>query len=267
MFDIGFQSLSRMLASGMNIKVFVLDTQVYSNTGGQASTSSYMGQNTKMSVHGKVLGGKQEKRKEIAQICMMHPNTYVAQTTCAHYNHFYKSVLGALEYEGPAIVICYTTCQPEHGVADNLAAHQARLAVDSRAFPLLIYDPRKGERIRERLSLQGNPAPKEDWYRHPKTVSQSRLLTLPARKADSPSTSIKTAILRRRYWPPCRIAWRTGGCCKNLPACAKLVGLCPQNRYALYRSPATDHERLATENCLPESGGHRCGQPSTTSIR
>jgi pyruvate ferredoxin oxidoreductase beta subunit len=169
MFDIGFQSLSRMLASGMNIKVFVLDTQVYSNTGGQASTSSYMGQNTKMSVHGKVLGGKQEKRKEIAQICMMHPNTYVAQTTCAHYNHFYKSVLGALEYEGPAIVICYTTCQPEHGVADNLAAHQARLAVDSRAFPLLIYDPRKGERIRERLSLQGNPAPKEDWYRHPKT--------------------------------------------------------------------------------------------------
>ncbi|MCS7166009.1 MAG: thiamine pyrophosphate-dependent enzyme [Gemmatales bacterium] len=169
MFDIGFQSLSRMLASGMNIKVFVLDTQVYSNTGGQASTSSYLGQNTKMSVHGKVLGGKQERRKEIAQICMMHPNTYVAQTTCAHYNHFYKSVLGALEYEGPAIVICYTTCQPEHGVADNMAAHQARLAVDSRAFPLLIYDPRKGERIRERLSLQGNPAPKEDWYRHPKT--------------------------------------------------------------------------------------------------
>ena len=52
MFDIGFQALSRMFASGMNIKVFVLDTQVYSNTGGQASTSSYTGQNTKMSVHG-----------------------------------------------------------------------------------------------------------------------------------------------------------------------------------------------------------------------
>ena len=53
MFDIGFQSLSRMLATGMNIKVFVLDTQVYSNTGGQASTGSFKGQNTKMSVHGK----------------------------------------------------------------------------------------------------------------------------------------------------------------------------------------------------------------------
>ena len=74
----------------MNIKVFVLDTQVYSNTGGQASTSSYTGQNTKMSVHGKAIGGKQERRKEIAQIAMMHPRTFVAQTTCAHINHFYQ---------------------------------------------------------------------------------------------------------------------------------------------------------------------------------
>jgi pyruvate/2-oxoacid:ferredoxin oxidoreductase beta subunit/NAD-dependent dihydropyrimidine dehydrogenase PreA subunit len=169
MFDIGFQALSRMFASGMNIKVFVLDTQVYSNTGGQASTSTYTGQNTKMSVHGKVVGGKQERRKEIAQIAMMHPHTYVAQTTCAHVNHFYKAVLGALEYDGPAIVVCYTTCQPEHGVADNMAGEQARLAVDSRAFPILIYDPRKGNKIKERLSLQGNPAVKEDWFKNPKT--------------------------------------------------------------------------------------------------
>ncbi len=169
MFDIGFQALSRLFASGMNIKVFVLDTQVYSNTGGQASTSTYTGQNTKMSVHGKVVGGKQERRKEIAQIAMMHPNTYVAQTTCAHVNHFYKAVLGALEYDGPAIVVCYTTCQPEHGVADNMAGEQARLAVDSRAFPILIYDPRKGGKIKERLSLQGNPAVKDDWFKNPKT--------------------------------------------------------------------------------------------------
>lgn len=169
MFDIGFQSLSRMLASGLNIKVFVLDTQVYSNTGGQASTSTYMGQNTKMSLHGKQFGGKQERRKEIAQIAMMHPRTYVAQTTCAHVNHFYKCVLGALEFDGPAVINCYTTCQPEHGVADDMASHQARLAVDTRAFPLLVYDPRKGDTIKQRLSLQGNPAVKEDWWTNPKT--------------------------------------------------------------------------------------------------
>src|SRR5947208_2177749 len=169
MFDIGFQALSRLMASGKNIKVFVLDTQVYSNTGGQASTASYTGQNTKMSVHGKAIDGKQERRKELAQIAMMHPRTYVAQTTAAHVNHFYKAVLGALEFDGPAIVSCYTTCQPEHGVADNMAGEQARLAVDTRAFPLLIYDPRKGDTIKTRLSLQGNPAVKDDWYKNPKT--------------------------------------------------------------------------------------------------
>ncbi len=58
MLDIGFQSLSRMLASGMNIKVLVLDTQVYSNTGGQSSTATFMGQNTKFTVHGKAIPGK-----------------------------------------------------------------------------------------------------------------------------------------------------------------------------------------------------------------
>jgi pyruvate/2-oxoacid:ferredoxin oxidoreductase beta subunit len=168
-FDIGFQSLSRMFASGMPIKCFVLDTQVYSNTGGQASTSTFTGQNTKMSIHGKTIAGKQERRKEIAQIAMMHPRTYVAQTTCAHTNHFYKAVLGALEFDGPAIISCYTTCQPEHGVADNMAGEQARLAVDTRAFPLLIYDPRAGDTIRKRLSLQGNPAMKDDWFTNPKT--------------------------------------------------------------------------------------------------
>lgn len=172
MFDIGFQSLSRLLASGMNVKVFVLDTQVYSNTGGQASTSTYMGQNTKMSVHGKAIGGKTERRKEIAQIAMMHPRTYVAQTTCAHVNHFYRCVLDALEFDGPALICCYTTCQPEHGVADNMATDQARLSVDTRAFPLLAYDPRKGDTIRERLSLQGNPAVNDDWWNNPKSGEQ-----------------------------------------------------------------------------------------------
>ena len=77
-------TMSAATASGMPVKVFVLDTQVYSNTGGQASTASFMGQNTKMSVHGKAFGGKQERRKEIVQIAMMHPRTFVAQTTCAH---------------------------------------------------------------------------------------------------------------------------------------------------------------------------------------
>jgi pyruvate/2-oxoacid:ferredoxin oxidoreductase beta subunit len=93
----------------------------------------------------------------------------VAQTTAAHINHFYRAILDANSFPGPAVVVAYTTCQPEHGVGDDQAAHQAKLAVDSRAFPLFTHDPRKGETIRERLSLQGNPDPQEDWTRHPKT--------------------------------------------------------------------------------------------------
>ncbi len=172
MLDIGFQSLSRMLASGMDIKVIILDTQVYSNTGGQSSTGSFKGQDTKFTVHGSAIPGKKENRKEIGNICMMHKDVYVAQTTCAHPNHFYKAVMEANQYPGPAIVNVFTTCQPEHGVADNMAEHQAKLAADSRSFPVFIYDPRKGQRFRERLSLVGNPNVKEDWYIHPKTGEQ-----------------------------------------------------------------------------------------------
>lgn len=169
MLDIGFQSLSRLLATDLNIKVLILDTQVYSNTGGQASTGTYTGQETKMSQHGKSIPGRQERRKEIGQIAMMHPNTFVAQTVAAIPNHFYKSILDAASFDGPAVVSTYTTCQPEHGVGDDMSRHQAKLAVESRAFPVFIYDPRNGETIRERLSLQGNPAQKEDWYTVPKT--------------------------------------------------------------------------------------------------
>jgi pyruvate/2-oxoacid:ferredoxin oxidoreductase beta subunit len=122
-----------------------------------------------MAAFGTVRKGKQEQRKELALIAMMHPNVFVAQTTAAHINHFYKAVMRANEFKGPAVVNVYTTCQPEHGVGDNLASHQARLAVDSRAFPLFIYDPEAGDTIRERISLVGNPAQKDDWYRHPKT--------------------------------------------------------------------------------------------------
>ena len=135
----------------------------------QSSTASFMGQNTKFSVHGKVIQGKVERRKELAQICMMHPNTFVAQTSCAMANHFYKSILGANEFDGPAVVSVYTTCQPEHGVGDNMAMEQSKLAVDTRTFPVLIYDPRKGNKIAERLSLQGNPSDKQDWFIEPKT--------------------------------------------------------------------------------------------------
>ena len=167
MYDIGFQALSRMVASGADVNVLVLDTQVYSNTGGQASTASFGGQVTKLSAFGAAVHGRPEPRKELGRILMAHGEVYVAQTTPAHLNHFYRSILEANEFPGPAVVIVYSACMPEHGIADDAASRQARLAVDSRAFPLFTYDPRRGERMRDRLSLQGNPAMREDWSRTP----------------------------------------------------------------------------------------------------
>jgi pyruvate ferredoxin oxidoreductase beta subunit len=168
MLDIGFQSLSRMLMSGMDIKVLVLDTQVYSNTGGQSSTATFVGQDSKMAAFGKTQHGKSERRKELAQIAMMHPDVFVAQTTAAHMNHFYRAIMAANEYPGPAVVSVYAPCQPEHGIADDASFRQSKHAVDARAFPLLVYDPRAGESLKERLNLQGNPARKDDWYVTPK---------------------------------------------------------------------------------------------------
>ncbi|HEX5589355.1 MAG TPA: thiamine pyrophosphate-dependent enzyme [Candidatus Limnocylindrales bacterium] len=167
MYDIGFQALSRMVASGADIKVLVLDTQVYSNTGGQASTATFGGQVTKLSAYGKALHGRPERRKELGRIIAAHGEVYVAQTTPAHLNHFYRSILDANEYPGPAVIVAYTPCMPEHGIPDDASTRQAKLAVDSRAFPLFTYDPRRGESMAERLSLQGNPALKEDWSKAP----------------------------------------------------------------------------------------------------
>jgi pyruvate/2-oxoacid:ferredoxin oxidoreductase beta subunit len=165
MYDIGFQALSRAVASGADIKIMVLDTQAYSNTGGQASTASFGGQITKLSAYGRELHGRPERRKELGRILMAHGDVYVAQTTTSHINHFYRAVMDANEFPGPAVVIVYTPCQPEHGIADDASAAHARLAVESRAFPLFTYDPRRGASIAERLSLQGNPQIRDDWAR------------------------------------------------------------------------------------------------------
>ena len=157
MYDIGFQSLSRLVASGMDVKVLVLDTGAYSNTGGQASTASFTGQVAKLAAYGKAEHGKQEKRKELGRILVAHGEAYVAQVAASNLNHLYKAVMEANAYPGPAVIIAYAPCMPEHGIADDAANRQAKLAVDSRAFPLFTYDPRRGGSLAERLVAPGQP--------------------------------------------------------------------------------------------------------------
>src|SRR3970282_926670 len=87
MLDIGFQNLSRLLASGKPIRVVVLDTQVYSNTGGQACTSGFTGQVADMSAWGAAQHGKTEVRKELSLIAIAHRGTYVHQSSQASASH------------------------------------------------------------------------------------------------------------------------------------------------------------------------------------
>ncbi|WP_053405808.1 2-oxoacid:acceptor oxidoreductase family protein [Persicobacter sp. CCB-QB2] len=163
MYDIGFQNLSRMMASGKPIKVVVVDTQVYSNTGGQACTSGFIGQVSDMAQYGKVWKGKSEPRKEMGLIAMAHRNTYVLQGTLSNTSHVLEGFIDGLMTKRPALFNIYTTCQPEHGVADDLGAHQAKLAVESRTYPVFKYNPDMGTTAKENFDLDGNPDMDKIW--------------------------------------------------------------------------------------------------------
>ncbi len=163
MYDIGFQNLSRAMMSGKPIKTIILDTQVYSNTGGQACTSGFTGQISDMAQYGKAIQGKQEARKEIGLIAMAHRTTYVLQSAISNPNHMIEGFIQGLMSKRPALFNLYTTCQPEHGVADDLGAVQAKLAVESRAYPLFRYDPDKGKTPEECFDLEGNPDIQKAW--------------------------------------------------------------------------------------------------------
>jgi len=163
MYDIGFQNLSRMMMSGMPIKVLILDTQVYSNTGGQACTSTYLGQVADMTPYGKQIHGKKEHRKEMSVIAMAHRTSYVLQGTISNLTHLIEGYIDGLNSHRPAIFNIYSVCQPEHGVADDASSKQSKLAVESRAYPLYKYNPDLGTTFAECSSLEGNPAIREDW--------------------------------------------------------------------------------------------------------
>ena len=163
MYDIGFQNLSRAMMAGKPVKVLVVDTQVYSNTGGQACTSGFFGQISDMAQYGDAIKGKEEGRKEIGLIAMAHRTTYFLQSTMAYSNHMIEGFVQGLMSRRPALFNLYTSCQPEHGIGDDMGNHQAKLAVESRAYPLFKYDPDRGSTAAECFDLDGNPAIGRDW--------------------------------------------------------------------------------------------------------
>lgn len=136
---------------------------MYSNTGGQACTSGFTGQVSDMAQYGKVQQGKAEIRKEITLIGMAHRTTYMMQGSSSNSTHLIESFIEGLNARRPAVFTIYSPCMPEHGIADDSAQHQSKLAVESRAFPLIRYNPDKGILPEECFDLDGNPSIDTDW--------------------------------------------------------------------------------------------------------
>src|SRR5271166_2190846 len=164
--DIGYQNTSKVILQNRpNVKVVMLDTQVYSNTGGQNSDSTPMLGGSDMNVFGDATQGKGTEKKAVAETFLAgHGSPFVAQVSIANPPKLLRAILDGLEYRGTAFLQCFTTCQPEHGVGDDMALAQAQRVRDSRAAPEFIFNPRLGETYQETLDLKGNPSLDKDWY-------------------------------------------------------------------------------------------------------
>jgi pyruvate-ferredoxin/flavodoxin oxidoreductase len=164
--DIGYQNTSKVILQNRpNVKAVMLDTQVYSNTGGQNSDSTPMLGGNDMNVFGTATQGKNVEKKTVAETFLAgHGSPFIAQVSIANAPKLYKAILDGLEYRGTAFYQCFTTCQPEHGVPDDMALTQAQRVRDSRGAPEFVFNPRMGETYQEALDVKGNPSPESDWY-------------------------------------------------------------------------------------------------------
>ncbi len=142
-YDIGFGGLDHVLASGRNVKVLVLDTEVYSNTGGQASKATPRGAVAKFAS-----AGKRTRKKDLGQIAIGYGDVYVAQIALGGDNaQAVRALWEAEQYPGPALVIAYSHCI-EHGIEMEHGMLHQKDAVDTGYWPLYRYDPRQEKPLR-----------------------------------------------------------------------------------------------------------------------
>ena len=137
-YDIGYGGLDHVLASGRNVNILILDTEVYSNTGGQTSKATPLGAVAKFSA-----AGKPVHKKDIAMMAMAYGNVYVAQVAFGAKDvQTLRAFLEAESYDGPSLIIAYSPCIA-HGVDLSNNLRQQDLAVASGHWPLFRYDPRR----------------------------------------------------------------------------------------------------------------------------
>ena len=139
-YDIGFGGLDHVIASGADVNILVMDTEVYSNTGGQASKATPMGSIAKFAAD-----GKHTRKKDLGAIAMTYKDVYVAQVAMgADQNQFLKALIEAESYKGPSIIIAYAPCI-NHGIDMSNAQAEMKKAVLAGYWPLYRYDPRTGK--------------------------------------------------------------------------------------------------------------------------
>nr|VFK80014.1 MAG: pyruvate-ferredoxin/flavodoxin oxidoreductase [Candidatus Kentron sp. SD] len=150
-YDIGFGGLDHVLASGRNVNILVLDTEVYSNTGGQTSKATPLGAVAKFSV-----SGKSVKKKDLSLMAMTYGNVYVAQVAFGAKDiQTLRAFLEAESYDGPSLLIAYSPCIA-HGVDMTNNLRQQNLAVNSGHWPLFRYDPRRAEQGENPLHMDSS---------------------------------------------------------------------------------------------------------------
>lgn len=139
-YDIGYGGLDHVLASNRNVNILVLDTEVYSNTGGQTSKATPLGAVAKFSA-----AGKPTQKKDLALLAMNYENVYVAKVAYgAKDTQTLRAMLDAEAHDGPAIIIAYSPCIA-HGYDLEFNHRQQNLAVDSGHWPLFRYEPARAE--------------------------------------------------------------------------------------------------------------------------
>ena len=151
-YDIGFGGLDHVIASGENVNILVFDTEVYSNTGGQASKATPVG-----SVAQFAAAGKAVKKKDLAAIAMSYGYVYVAQCAMgADNNQVLKAMVEAESYNGPSLVICYAPCI-NHGIKGGMgiAQFEEKKAVEAGYWNIFRYDPRLADEGKNPFMLDG----------------------------------------------------------------------------------------------------------------
>jgi pyruvate-ferredoxin/flavodoxin oxidoreductase len=157
-YDIGYGGVDHVLASGENINILVMDTEVYSNTGGQTSKATPLGASAKFSI-----AGKKTPKKSLAMQAISYGNVYVAQIAMGAKDvQTLRAIKEAAEYNGPSLIVAYSHCG-EHGYDLKHGATQQTKAVETGYWPLFRFDPSQPKGKKFKLDSKAPSAPLEDF--------------------------------------------------------------------------------------------------------